>query len=109
MATPDLNDLFDKGMEMHSITNTAYPLTPTSLKQYAVKEEKERRDLLEKEYDSITDLSLYVHVPFCKTRCKFCEYVVVSGDESNLKDEYTDAVLKEIELYSELIEKTKIL
>lgn len=105
MTTIDLNDLFDKGMELHYITNTAYPLTPTSVRQYAVKKEDEISELLEKEYHNINDLSLYVHVPFCKTRCKFCEYVVVSGDERELKEEYTDAVLKEIDLYNRIIGK----
>lgn len=105
MTTIDLNDLFDKGMELHYITNTAYPLTPTSVRQYAVREEDEITELLRKEYHDINNLSLYVHVPFCKTRCKFCEYVVVSGEERELKKEYTDAVLKEIDLYSRIIDK----
>ncbi|QIK58322.1 radical SAM protein [Dysgonomonas sp. HDW5A] len=107
MATIDLNNLFDKGMELHSIANTAYPLTPTSLKQYALKNENEIQKLLEKEFHAMNELSLYVHIPFCKTRCKFCEYVVVSGSEFDLKDEYTDAVLKEIDLYSRIINNDK--
>ena len=105
MTTVDLNDLFDKGMEMHAITNTAYPLTPRSVMQYAVKDEDKIQELLAKEFCGIDTLSLYVHVPFCKSRCKFCEYVVVSGAESELKHQYTDAVIKEIELYSQFIDR----
>lgn len=105
MGTIDLNVLFDKGMELHSITNTAYPLTTTSVKQYAVKKESERLELLTKEYHNTGSMSLYVHSPFCKKRCKFCEYVVVTGNEKDLKDEYTDAVLKEIDLYSQIIDR----
>lgn len=107
MTTIDLNDLFDKGMKVHSIANTAYPLTPTSLKQYALKNDNEIQKLLEKEFHAMDELSLYVHVPFCKTRCKFCEYVVVSGSEFELKDKYTDAVLKEIDLYSRIVSQNK--
>lgn len=107
MATIDLNDLFDKGMELHSIANTAYPLTPTSLRQYALKNDEDIWNLLVKDFQSMDELSLYVHVPFCKSRCKFCEYVVVSGSECELKDEYTDAVIKEIDLYSKIINKNK--
>jgi len=109
MTKINLNDLFDKGMELHHITNTAYPLTPTSVREYTVRDEKTIKDFLEKEYKSTDELSLYFHSPFCKSRCKFCEYVVVSGDEQKLKDEYINAVLKEIDLYSRIIDKdTKI-
>ena len=109
MTKIDLNDLFDKGMEFHHITNTAYPLTPGSVKEYSIRDEKAMKEFLDKEYSSIKELSLYFHVPFCKSRCKFCEYVVVSGDEQELKDEYTEAALKEIDLYKKIIDKdTKI-
>jgi oxygen-independent coproporphyrinogen-3 oxidase len=109
MIKIDLNDLFDKGMVLHHITNTAYPLTPTSVKEYSIRDEKSIKEFLEKEYKLINELSLYFHVPFCKSRCKFCEYVVVSGNEQELKDEYTNAALKEIDVYSRIIDKnTKI-
>lgn len=107
MKTIDLHDLFAKGMSLHAITNTAYPLTPTSLKQYVIRDEDQITDFLKKEYDKIDTLSLYVHVPFCKSRCKFCEYVVTSGAENELKDEYTHAVLKEIDLYKNLFDADK--
>lgn len=103
----NLNDLFDRGSKLHHITNTAYPLTPASLRKYAVKEEIKIRELLEKDFCNMDDLSLYVHVPFCKSKCRFCEYVVVSGDENELKDEYADAILKEIDLYSHIIGRDK--
>lgn len=51
---------------------------------------------------------MYVHVPFCKARCKFCEYVVLDkvndGDEEN----YVEHLLKEIELYRWIIKDKKI-
>ncbi|NDV67036.1 coproporphyrinogen-III oxidase family protein [Bacteroides sp. 224] len=99
----NLNNLFDRGMELHYIANTAYPLTPTSVREYAIKGEEAVNAFLAQEYKQINELCLYVHIPFCKTRCKFCEYVVVSGSEAELKDKYLDAVLKEIELYSEIV------
>jgi len=107
MTTTDINDLFRKGMELHSITNTAYPLTPTSLREYAVRDERSIQELLEEEYQNMNCLSLYFHVPFCKSKCRFCEYVVVSGKESDLKDEYVNASLKEIDLCSQIIDKNK--
>ncbi|MDR1800753.1 MAG: radical SAM protein [Lachnospiraceae bacterium] len=99
----DLNDLFDKGMELFHITNTAYPLTPVSLMQYKITDREKYRGFLEADFEKCTQLSLYVHVPFCKSRCKFCEYVVVSGDEVELKQAYVDHLLTEIKMYGELV------
>ncbi|WP_163215265.1 coproporphyrinogen-III oxidase family protein [Bacteroides sp. 519] len=105
----DLNDLYDRGMELHYIANTAYPLTPTSVREYAIKGSEEIHGFLEKEYDKVKELALYFHVPFCKSRCKFCEYVVVAPNEAEMKDEYLKAALKEIELYSRIVrDDTKI-
>jgi oxygen-independent coproporphyrinogen III oxidase len=45
-------------------------------------------------------LGLYLHIPFCRKRCKFCYFKVYTdknADEINL---YLDALIKEMELYS---------
>jgi oxygen-independent coproporphyrinogen III oxidase len=45
-------------------------------------------------------LGLYLHIPFCRKRCKFCYFKVYTdknADEINL---YLDALIKEIECYS---------
>ncbi|MDR1985151.1 MAG: hypothetical protein LBQ28_10090 [Prevotellaceae bacterium] len=48
----DLNDLFDKGMEMYHITNTAYPLTAKSVKEYALCSHKYENELVKKFLES---------------------------------------------------------
>jgi oxygen-independent coproporphyrinogen-3 oxidase len=40
---------------------------------------------------------LYVHMPFCASRCGYCDFVTVVGRESQ-HDAYVDAVLTELEL-----------
>ena len=43
---------------------------------------------------------LYIHVPFCSSKCPYCDfYSLVASDE--LKDRYTDAIIKNIILYNE--------
>lgn len=45
-------------------------------------------------------LGLYLHIPFCRKRCKFCYFKVYTdknADEINL---YLDALIKEMECYS---------
>ncbi len=47
-----------------------------------------------------TPLGLYLHIPFCRKRCKFCYFRVYT--DKNAKDvaTYTDALIREVELLS---------
>ncbi len=54
------------------------------------------------------ELSLYIHVPFCTQRCKFCEYVVLKGTDENVENEYVELLLKEMQMYSEILKWKRI-
>lgn len=47
-------------------------------------------------------LGLYMHIPFCRKRCKFCYFKVYTGKNSNEIQEYLDALSAEIELYAKM-------
>jgi oxygen-independent coproporphyrinogen III oxidase len=47
-----------------------------------------------------TPLGLYLHIPFCRKRCKFCYFRVYTDKNAREVETYTDALLKEVELYS---------
>ena len=47
-------------------------------------------------------LSVYIHIPFCRTRCGYCDFNTYAGYD-NLKDAYVNAVVKEISLVSKEI------
>lgn len=45
-------------------------------------------------------LGLYIHIPFCRKRCKFCYFKVYTDKNSSEIEVYLDALIKENELYS---------
>jgi oxygen-independent coproporphyrinogen-3 oxidase len=49
-----------------------------------------------------TPLGLYLHIPFCRKRCKFCYFRVYTDKNARDVDTYLGALVKEIELYSKL-------
>jgi oxygen-independent coproporphyrinogen-3 oxidase len=46
-------------------------------------------------------ISAYLHVPFCKHRCAYCDFNTYAGQEDSIPD-YVDALVREIEQVSEL-------
>ena len=51
-----------------------------------------------------TDVSLYVGIPFCPTRCIYCSFVSRTiGKRSDLIEPYLEALLKEIEVTGRLL------
>ena len=41
--------------------------------------------------------SLYLHIPFCKRRCFYCDFAITTGGE-NLRQQYVDVLCQEIAL-----------
>ena len=60
-----LEKLFNKAKDS-SICNTSYPLNKESWKEY--------KSLNEDLFLNEKELSFYIHIPFCKSLCSFCEY-----------------------------------
>ncbi len=48
-----------------------------------------------------TPLGLYLHIPFCRKRCKFCYFKVFVDKNAGQIQAYLDALAREIELYAE--------
>ncbi len=47
--------------------------------------------------------SLYIHWPFCKSRCSYCDFIAFSGHE-DFQERYHNALIKEIENYAQSID-----
>lgn len=101
-------EIFDRGIQFHHYCNTAYPLRPNSLAQYEVHDAQDVYEVVKKNIEAQDELCLYVHIPFCQSRCKFCEYVVMEQPKESDPDTYVEYLLKEIEMYRELIKEKPI-
>ncbi|MCP2636817.1 radical SAM family heme chaperone HemW [Microbacterium sp. HD4P20] len=53
------------------------------------------------------DFSVYLHVPFCRVRCGYCDFNTYTATElrGTRQDEYADTVLREIELAAGLLDR----
>jgi coproporphyrinogen III oxidase-like Fe-S oxidoreductase len=97
--------IFRKGIELHHYANTAYPLDGSKVwRDYKVREDNDKIDsLVSAEWAKVEELGLYIHIPFCKKRCLYCEYTVLTGDESSLHEEYVELLLKEVDKYNQAL------
>ncbi len=48
-----------------------------------------------------TPLGLYVHIPFCRKRCRFCYFRVYTDKNGSEVDAYMDALAREVDLYAD--------
>ena len=54
-----------------------------------------------------TDVSLYVGIPFCPTRCSYCSFVSRTiGKKTELLDPYLDALMQEMALTGKLLKES---
>jgi oxygen-independent coproporphyrinogen III oxidase len=96
-------EVFEAGLRLHHIANTAYPIahrkTIWSYRQPAERHAALLRDALA----AAPGMSLYVHIPFCEQRCRYCEYTVASSRSPAIERDYVAALQRELQLYLELL------
>ncbi len=53
------------------------------------------------------DISMYIGIPFCPTRCSYCSFVSRAvGKKKNLLEEYLQTLLREIEVTGKLLKES---
>ncbi len=80
-----------------------YTSYPTALKFRSVDDAFSGEALLADLEDADGPLSLYFHLPFCRSLCWFCGCAKVISTDTSLADRYLDLLEKEIALYRPLI------
>ena len=77
-------DILNKDVNL----NTSYPLSPNDWAKYKIK----NYDI----FNGINKFSMYIHIPFCKHLCKFCEYSKCKKQENKNEDFVIDTIVKDI-------------
>ena len=96
--------VFEAGLRHHHIANTAYPIHhKTTMRAYRLSRSEVEPTTMSA-WQTIDTLGLYVHVPFCQTRCRYCEYTVVDREENGAEDAYFDALMREFDLYRQRLD-----
>ncbi|MDO5566121.1 MAG: coproporphyrinogen III oxidase, partial [Planctomycetia bacterium] len=101
--------VFETGLLYHHYANTAYPLTPGSFREYRLADSKAIERKLQSNWEKTPQMSLYIHVPFCQKRCRFCEYTVLNETCDEIENRYTEYLLREIEMYSAFLRDKPVL
>src|SRR3989304_5488930 len=54
-----------------------------------------------------SQIALYIHVPFCQTRCPYCDFNTYAGIEALIPN-YTSALTAEIHCWGTLLGKPRV-
>ena len=53
------------------------------------------------------DLSLYIHIPFCMSKCSYCDFLSFANKDGKIED-YINALITELKLYKERLSDYQI-
>ena len=66
-------------------------------------------DIWKLENDYTKDvINLYIHFPFCRYKCEYCNLYSIACSDIAIQDKYTDGLVKQIESYHDVIASRKI-
>ena len=53
-------------------------------------------------------LSIYVHIPFCKHKCMYCDFLSFADSTSTMQIQYINALMSEIRMYKPFADRYSI-
>ena len=88
----DIKSLFEQ-RKNNPLFNTSYPLSPDDWAKYSAPGPLP--------FDASKPIALYIHIPFCKQMCSFCEYTKMCVPSKELQRNYFNALINDIERFIE--------
>ena len=79
--------------------NTSYPLHPSDWSSWKTSDRLS--------FDGVGDLSFYIHIPFCQSLCKYCEYIKYKKTSASIERQYLDIVDGDMREFAEQSETGK--
>lgn len=58
--------------------------------------------------DETRPLSIYIHIPFCKSKCLYCDFLSFGGCRQEEQVQYVNALCKEITSYEEMAKTYRV-
>lgn len=52
-------------------------------------------------------IGIYIHIPFCKSKCYYCDFTSFEGKE-NMIDQYIDNLIKELSIYKDKVKDKSV-
>lgn len=75
-----------------------YPKLSKYLHSVSLQDISAKMDILDQKTDMDSQTNLYIHIPFCESRCLFCPYYKVWPQIDQIEN-YIAALIKELEMY----------
>ena len=88
----DTEELFETRKNI-SDYNTSYPLHPSDWSSWRASDRLS--------FDGVKDLSFYIHIPFCQSLCRYCEYIKYKKTSESLERKYLDIVGSDMREFAE--------
>src|SRR5689334_17898923 len=88
---------------------TSYPTVPFWDEKLDVERWQENFKKRFEEENHVNGISLYIHLPFCESLCTYCACNKKITTNHNVEKEYLEAVLKEWNLYRQLMNEPPII
>ena len=84
---------------------TSYP--PATFFDSKFSNSDHERHIIQSNFESPENISIYIHIPFCPQICHFCGCTTESGYTKPFLERYVDALIKEIEYVAKKIDKRR--
>ena len=86
-----IENIYNERLQNYNL-NTSYPLTPSDWAKYRV--------IQKLPFAKNENMSFYIHIPFCRNLCKFCEYTRMKSPNEEVQQHYLHILDSDIQNFT---------